>query len=57
MSSLLQELQTFCDFSEVMDISVKQASKDGSASSRMVTVTKQDNQILVSRSSGGRGVA
>lgn len=46
--SLLQELQTFCDFSEVIDISVKQANKEGSAESRVVTVTKQDNQILVS---------
>lgn len=52
-SSLLQELQTVCDFSEVIDISVKQANQDGSAQSRVVTVTKQDNKILVSWGGGG----
>lgn len=55
MSSWLQELQTICDFSEVIDISVKQANKEGSAESRVVTVTKQDNQMLVNvGGTGGR---
>lgn len=54
-SSPLQELQTVCDFSEVIDISVKQANQDGSAQSRVVTVTKQDNKILVSRVEKGWG--
>lgn len=48
LCSLPQELQTFCDFSEVIDISVKQANQEGSAESRVVTVTKQDNHMLVS---------
>lgn len=38
----------------MIDISVKQANQDGSAQSRVVTVTKQDNKILVSW--GRRGV-
>uniref|UniRef100_A0A8C5GAA4 Tyrosine-protein kinase n=1 Tax=Gouania willdenowi TaxID=441366 RepID=A0A8C5GAA4_GOUWI len=41
-----QELQTYCDFSEVIDISIKQGNKEGSAESRIVTLTRQDNQIL-----------
>nr|AAO47335.1 tyrosine kinase jak2b [Tetraodon fluviatilis] len=40
------ELQTFCDFSEVIDMGVQQANKEGSSEGRVVTVTKQDNQIL-----------
>ena len=43
----LQELQTYCDFPEVIDISIKQANKEGSVDSRIVTLTRQDNQILV----------
>lgn len=43
----LQELQTYCDFPEVIDISIKQANKEGSAESRIVTLTRQDSQILV----------
>lgn len=43
----LQELQTYCDFPEVIDISIKQANKEGSLESRIVTLTKQDNTILV----------
>lgn len=42
-----QELQTYCDFPEVMDIGIKQANKDGSVESRIVTLTRQDNVILV----------
>lgn len=41
-----EELQTYCDFPEVIDISIKQANKEGSVESRIVTLTKQDNQIL-----------
>ncbi|XP_053266806.1 tyrosine-protein kinase JAK2a [Pleuronectes platessa] len=41
-----EELQTFCDFSEVIDISVKQSNKEGSAESRIVTLTRQDSKIL-----------
>lgn len=43
----LQELRTYCDFPEVIDISIKQANKEGSLESRIVTLTKQDNSILV----------
>ncbi|XP_029693077.1 tyrosine-protein kinase JAK2a isoform X1 [Takifugu rubripes] len=43
---LLQELETYCDFPEVIDISVKQASAEGSVESRVVTITKQDNKTL-----------
>lgn len=43
----LQELQTYCDFTEVIDISIKQANKEGSLESRIVTLTKQDNRTLV----------
>uniref|UniRef100_A0A8D0AQ50 Tyrosine-protein kinase n=1 Tax=Sander lucioperca TaxID=283035 RepID=A0A8D0AQ50_SANLU len=39
-------LQTYCDFPEVIDISIKQANKEGSVESRIVTLTRQDNQIL-----------
>ncbi|KAJ8401952.1 hypothetical protein AAFF_G00375330 [Aldrovandia affinis] len=39
-----QELQTYCDFPEVIDISIKQASKDGSNESQIVTINKQDRQ-------------
>lgn len=42
-----QELEMYCDFPEVIDISIKQANKEGSGESRIVTITKQDNQILV----------
>lgn len=31
----------------MIDISVKQANKEGSLESRVVTLTKQDNSILV----------
>uniref|UniRef100_A0A3Q3XGW4 Tyrosine-protein kinase n=1 Tax=Mola mola TaxID=94237 RepID=A0A3Q3XGW4_MOLML len=40
------ELTKFCDFPEVIDISIKQANKDGSVESRIVTLTRQDNKIL-----------
>lgn len=39
-------LQLYCDFPDVIDISIKQANKEGSAESRVVTLTRQDNQTL-----------
>lgn len=42
-----QELQTLCDFPDVTDISIKQASKEGAAESRVVTINKQDGKTLV----------
>uniref|UniRef100_A0A4W6EJX8 Tyrosine-protein kinase n=1 Tax=Lates calcarifer TaxID=8187 RepID=A0A4W6EJX8_LATCA len=41
-----QELQTLCDFPDVTDISIKQASKEGAAESRVVTINKQDGKNL-----------
>ncbi|XP_053731607.1 tyrosine-protein kinase JAK2a isoform X1 [Synchiropus splendidus] len=41
-----EELKTYCDFPEVIDIGIKQANKDGSVESRIVTLTRQDNQTL-----------
>ncbi|XP_061656413.1 tyrosine-protein kinase JAK2a isoform X1 [Syngnathoides biaculeatus] len=41
-----EELQTYCDFPEVIDISIKQSNKEGSVESRIVTLTTQDHQIL-----------
>uniref|UniRef100_A0A4W5QAT6 Tyrosine-protein kinase n=1 Tax=Hucho hucho TaxID=62062 RepID=A0A4W5QAT6_9TELE len=38
--------QTYCDFPEVIDISIKQANKDGSIESRIVTINRQDSQTL-----------
>ncbi|XP_045847900.1 tyrosine-protein kinase JAK3 isoform X3 [Meles meles] len=42
-----EALQPFCDFPEIVDISIKQAPRVGPAGEhRLVTVTKTDNQIL-----------
>ncbi|KAF4077201.1 hypothetical protein AMELA_G00205350 [Ameiurus melas] len=41
-----QNLQVYCDFPDVIDISIKQASKDGSVESRIVTINRQDSQTL-----------
>eukprot|EP00064_Thunnus_orientalis_P015834 superscaffoldBa00003015_g15894 len=41
-----QELQTLCDFPDVTDISIKQASKEGAAETRVVTISKQDGKNL-----------
>nr|XP_019938074.1 PREDICTED: tyrosine-protein kinase JAK2-like [Paralichthys olivaceus] len=41
-----EELKTFCDFPELIDISIKQANKEGSADSRIVTLTRQDSMTL-----------
>ncbi|CAG08108.1 unnamed protein product, partial [Tetraodon nigroviridis] len=41
-----QELQILCDFPDVTDISIKQASKEGATESRVVTINKQDGKNL-----------
>ncbi|XP_020325672.1 tyrosine-protein kinase JAK2 isoform X2 [Oncorhynchus kisutch] len=38
--------QTYCDFPEVIDISIKQANKGGAIESRIVTINRQDHQTL-----------
>lgn len=43
----VQELHNLCDFPDVTDISIKQASKDGATESRVVTINKQDSKNLV----------
>ncbi|NP_001085288.3 janus kinase 2 isoform X2 [Xenopus laevis] len=40
------DLQLYCDFPEIIDISIKQANKDDSTESRVVTINKQDNKTL-----------
>uniref|UniRef100_A0A672ZJM9 Tyrosine-protein kinase n=1 Tax=Sphaeramia orbicularis TaxID=375764 RepID=A0A672ZJM9_9TELE len=39
--------EIYCDFQAVIDISIKQANKEGSVESRIVTLTTQDNKVLV----------
>uniref|UniRef100_A0AAY4DW83 Tyrosine-protein kinase n=2 Tax=Denticeps clupeoides TaxID=299321 RepID=A0AAY4DW83_9TELE len=41
-----KDLQTYCDFPEIIDISIKQANREGSNESRIVTINRQDNQTL-----------
>ncbi|KAJ7986877.1 hypothetical protein DPEC_G00332960 [Dallia pectoralis] len=41
-----EDLQTYCDFPEVIDLSIKQANKDGSIDSLIVTINRQDSQTL-----------
>lgn len=41
-----QDLQTYCNFPDIIDVSIKQASKDDSSESRIVTIHKQDNKSL-----------
>ncbi|XP_075065248.1 tyrosine-protein kinase JAK2 isoform X1 [Mixophyes fleayi] len=41
-----QDLHTYCDFPNIIDVSIKQASKDDSSESRIVTIHKQDNKSL-----------
>uniref|UniRef100_A0A8C7YL80 Tyrosine-protein kinase n=1 Tax=Oryzias sinensis TaxID=183150 RepID=A0A8C7YL80_9TELE len=43
---IVQELQTLCDFPDITDIGIKQASKDGTSESRTVTLNKQDGKNL-----------
>uniref|UniRef100_G3TF05 Tyrosine-protein kinase n=1 Tax=Loxodonta africana TaxID=9785 RepID=G3TF05_LOXAF len=46
-------LQPFCDFPEIVDISIKQALRVGPAGEhRLVTITRTDNQILEPESPG-----
>lgn len=45
-----QNRQHFCDFPDIADISIKQASREGGpVENRIVTLTKTDNRVLVSR--------
>nr|ACZ60070.1 JAK2bCA [synthetic construct] len=39
-------LQTYCDFAEVVDISIRQASKDGTNMNRIVSINRQDGTPL-----------
>ncbi|XP_062874436.1 tyrosine-protein kinase JAK2 isoform X2 [Trichomycterus rosablanca] len=41
-----EELQTYCDFPHVIDISIRQASKEGANKSRVVSINKQDGKTL-----------
>uniref|UniRef100_A0ACB8ERH3 Tyrosine-protein kinase jak2 n=1 Tax=Sphaerodactylus townsendi TaxID=933632 RepID=A0ACB8ERH3_9SAUR len=41
-----QNLQTYCDFPDIIDVSIKQASQEGSSESRIVTIHKQDSNNL-----------
>lgn len=41
-----EDLQVYCDFSDVIDISIKQGTKDGSVENRIVTINRQDSQTL-----------
>ncbi|XP_060093361.1 tyrosine-protein kinase JAK2 [Heteronotia binoei] len=41
-----QNLQTYCDFPDIIDVSIKQASQEGSSESRIVTIHKQDSKNL-----------
>uniref|UniRef100_A0A8C0G8L3 Tyrosine-protein kinase n=1 Tax=Chelonoidis abingdonii TaxID=106734 RepID=A0A8C0G8L3_CHEAB len=48
-----QELQTYCDFPDIIDVSIKQANQEGSSESRIVTsesrivtIHKQDSKNL-----------
>lgn len=49
-----QSRQHFCDFPDIADISIKQASREGGpVENRVVTLTKTDNRVLVSRGCSG----
>uniref|UniRef100_A0A673KW97 Tyrosine-protein kinase n=1 Tax=Sinocyclocheilus rhinocerous TaxID=307959 RepID=A0A673KW97_9TELE len=41
-----EDPQVYCDFSDVIDISVKQGSKDGSVENRIVSINRRDGQTL-----------
>uniref|UniRef100_A0A8C2I062 Tyrosine-protein kinase n=1 Tax=Cyprinus carpio TaxID=7962 RepID=A0A8C2I062_CYPCA len=43
-----EDLQTYCDFGEVVDISIRQASKEGTNINRIVSINRQDGKTLVS---------
>uniref|UniRef100_A0A8C1E6L4 Tyrosine-protein kinase n=1 Tax=Cyprinus carpio carpio TaxID=630221 RepID=A0A8C1E6L4_CYPCA len=40
------DLQTYCDFGEVVDISVRQANKEGTNMNRIVSINRQDGKTL-----------
>uniref|UniRef100_A0A2K6N0P8 Tyrosine-protein kinase n=1 Tax=Rhinopithecus bieti TaxID=61621 RepID=A0A2K6N0P8_RHIBE len=41
-----QDLQLYCDFPNIIDVSIKQANQEGSDESRVVTIHKQDGKNL-----------
>ncbi|XP_026110435.1 tyrosine-protein kinase JAK2a [Carassius auratus] len=41
-----EDPQVYCDFSDVIDISVKQGTKDGSVENRIVSINRRDGQTL-----------
>uniref|UniRef100_A0A673MJP1 Tyrosine-protein kinase n=1 Tax=Sinocyclocheilus rhinocerous TaxID=307959 RepID=A0A673MJP1_9TELE len=41
-----EDLQTYCDFGEVVDISIRQASKEGTNTNRIVSINRQDGKTL-----------
>lgn len=41
-----QDLQSYCDFPEIINVSIKEASKDSSSEGRIVTINKQDSKTL-----------
>ncbi|KAH0628310.1 hypothetical protein JD844_009266 [Phrynosoma platyrhinos] len=41
-----QDIQTYCDFPDIIDVSIKQASQEGSGENRIVTIHKQDSKNL-----------
>uniref|UniRef100_A0A670K578 Tyrosine-protein kinase n=1 Tax=Podarcis muralis TaxID=64176 RepID=A0A670K578_PODMU len=41
-----QEIQTYCDFPDIIDVSIKQASQEASGENRIVTIHKQDSKNL-----------
>ncbi|XP_056601981.1 tyrosine-protein kinase JAK2 isoform X1 [Triplophysa dalaica] len=45
-TQLEQDLQTYCDFAEVVDISIRQACKEGRDTNRIVSINRQDGKPL-----------
>ncbi|XP_078007825.1 tyrosine-protein kinase JAK2 [Phascolarctos cinereus] len=41
-----QDLQMYCDFPDIIDVSIKQANQEGSNENRVVTIHKQDSKNL-----------
>ncbi|XP_039086739.1 tyrosine-protein kinase JAK2 isoform X2 [Hyaena hyaena] len=41
-----QDLQLYCDFPDIIDVTIKQANQEGSNESRIVTIHKQDGKNL-----------
>ncbi|XP_026549253.1 tyrosine-protein kinase JAK2-like [Notechis scutatus] len=42
-----EDIQTYCDFPDIIDVSIKQANQESSGESRIVTIHKQDSKNLV----------